>query len=40
MNEPITAYISAAAFGVVSLLIIGFLIKEMVKHYSNKNNTE
>jgi len=38
MDEPITAYMSAAAFAVVSLLIIGFLIKEMVRYYSKKDN--
>ncbi|WP_456384623.1 hypothetical protein [Persephonella sp.] len=38
MDGPITAYISAAAFAVVSILIIGFLIKEMVKYYSRQNN--
>jgi len=38
MDEPITAYIAAFGFAVVSLLIIGFLIKEMIRHYSKQDN--
>ncbi len=40
MNEPITAIISAIGFAVISILIIGYLIKEMYRYYSkqNKNN--
>ncbi|SNZ09481.1 hypothetical protein SAMN06265182_1540 [Persephonella hydrogeniphila] len=40
MDAPITAVISAIAFGVVSILIIGYLIKEMYRYYSkqDKNN--
>ncbi|WP_155810688.1 hypothetical protein [Persephonella sp. IF05-L8] len=38
MDTPLTAVLSAIAFGVVSILIILFLVKEMYKHYSKKEN--
>ena len=38
MHEPITAVISAIAFVVVAILIISFLIKEGIKHFSQHND--
>ncbi|WP_457640145.1 hypothetical protein [Persephonella sp.] len=40
MDGPITAYIAAAGFAVVSVIIIVFLIREMIRHYSQKNGED
>ncbi len=38
MEHPITAYIAAAGFTIVSLIIIVFLIKEAKKYMSDKKD--
>ncbi|WP_456401468.1 hypothetical protein [Persephonella sp.] len=41
MEHPITAYIAAAGFTIVSLIIIVYLIKETKKHFEkNSENKE
>ena len=40
MDTPITAVISAIFFGVISILIIVYLIWEMYKYYSKKEDKE
>ncbi|WP_456465888.1 hypothetical protein [Persephonella sp.] len=42
MDAPITAVISAIAFGVVSIIIVAYLVREMYRYYSKKedNNKE
>jgi len=40
MDAPITAVISAVAFGIVSILIIVYLIKEMYKYYSKQDKNK
>jgi len=35
-NPPITAIIAAIGFIIIAALIIGFLIKESVKHFKQK----
>lgn len=38
MGEPITAIIAAVGFTIVTILIVVFLIKEGIKHYSGKKD--
>ncbi|ACO04493.1 hypothetical protein PERMA_0225 [Persephonella marina EX-H1] len=38
MEHPITAYIAAAGFTVVSVIIIAFLVKEAKKYMSSKED--
>jgi len=39
MADPITFYISAAAFVITAILIIFFLIKEGYKHFNNNKDS-
>lgn len=38
MDAPITAVISAIAFGVVSIIIVAYLVREMYRYYSKKED--
>ena len=40
MDTPITAVISALFFGAVSIIIVAYLLKEMYRYYSKKENNK